>query len=260
MLHDFTKDKFDIIILAGQSNAEGYGFGPTPDPYQPDGRVFYLHRDGTLVQAAERVWRNGVGTNLALSFAREYLKSGRLAEGRRLLIVSAAVGGTGFLDGRWGMNDDLFLAMMEMTRTALALNPENRLVALLWHQGETDAICRATYEVHYGHLSALVRAVRETFGAPALPFIAGGFTPRWRGFSQHKEACPPVEEAIRAVCRDCGHGGFAETDGLTSNAEEETAHPLGWPCDEIHFSRRALYELGRRYFERFTALQSEAGQ
>ena len=258
MLHDFTKDKFDILILAGQSNAEGYGFGPTPDPYQPDGRVFCLHKDGTLVQAAERVVRNGVGTNLALSFAREYLNSGRLAEGRRLLIVSAAVGGTGFRDGRWGLTDDLFLWMLEMARTALSLNPENRLVALLWHQGETDAIAGATRDEHYHNLSALVSAVRGTLGVPALPVIAGDFTPRWRGFSKYKDACPPITEAIRAVMRDCGHGGFVETDGLTSNAEEEMAHPLGWPCDEIHFSRRALYELGRRYFERFTELQAAA--
>jgi len=32
--------------------------------------------------------------------------------------------------------------------------------------------------------------------------------------------CKPVLDAIRAVCRDCGHGAFVETDGLLSNLQE----------------------------------------
>ena len=250
MLHDFTQDKFDILIQAGQSNSEGYGFGPTDAPYQPDGRVWYLNQDGTLTVAAEKVAGNGIQTNFALPFARAYLDAGRLASDRKLLIIRSAVGGTGFLDNHWKLTDDLYLQMVEMTRTALSLNPENRLVALLWHQGETDAGCHATYEQHYNHLMTLVRSVREAFDTPALPFIAGDFVHHWR--DANAEICAPVLEAIRAVCRDCGHGGFVETDGLKSNALEQIDHPLGWGEDTIHFSRRAIYDLGRRYFERFT--------
>ena len=44
MLKDFTKEKFDIIIQAGQSNAEGYGFGPASEPYTPCDKVYYLKR------------------------------------------------------------------------------------------------------------------------------------------------------------------------------------------------------------------------
>ena len=58
MLHDFTKDIFDIIIQAGQSNAEGYGFGPAKDPYVPDGRVFYLNPDLSVSLASEAVCGN----------------------------------------------------------------------------------------------------------------------------------------------------------------------------------------------------------
>ena len=139
MLHDFTKDKFDIIIQAGQSNAEGYGYGPTGAPYIPDERVWYMNKNDTISLAVEKVAGNLIQTNSALSFAREYICQGQLAEDRKLLIIRAAVGGTGFLDNRWKLTDDLYLHMMEMIRTALALNPENRLVALLWHQGENDS-------------------------------------------------------------------------------------------------------------------------
>ena len=43
---------------------------------------------------------------------------------------------------------------------------------------------------------------------------------------------------------------FVETDGLLSNWQELQRKPLGW-VDQIHFSRRSLYELGRRYYEQY---------
>ena len=249
MLHDFTKDEFDIVIQAGQSNSEGCGFGYTDEPYEPDWRVWYLNQDRTISLASERVANNGIQSNFSLSFAREYIRAGRLAEGRKLLIVRSAVGGTGFLDNHWKLSDDLYLQMTDMVRTALSLNPSNRLVALLWHQGETDAICNATYEQHYGHLTDLIKNTRNNFAVPDLPFVAGDFVHHWRDI--YAEICAPVLKAIRDVCADCRHGGFVETDGLESNSQNGVKHPFGWEDDSIHFSRDALYELGKRYFAEF---------
>ena len=254
MLKDFTKEKFDVLIQAGQSNAEGYGFGPVEEPYQPNERVWYLNADFTLSVAAEKVTGNEIQTNFSLSFADRYVKEGLLAEGRTLMIIRAAVGGTGFLSGQWKPEDPLFLRMMELTRTALGLNPENRLVGLLWHQGETDAECGASYDVHRMHLSTLLHLVREEFGAPELPFVAGDFVQHWKG--EHLAICEPVVEAMRAVCRTCGHGAFVETDGLLSNLQELRRNPLGWE-DPIHFSRKAVYALGRRYFEAYRGILEE---
>lgn len=249
MLYDFTKEEFDIVIQAGQSNSEGCGFGCTDEPYEPDGRVWYLNQDRTISLASERVAYNGIQSNFSLSFAREYIRAERLAEGRKLLIVRSAVGGTGFLDNHWKLSDDLYIQMTDMVRTALSLNPSNRLVALLWHQGETDAICNATYEQHYGHLTDLIRDTRNNFGVPDLPFVAGDFVHHWRDI--YAEICAPVLKAIRDVSADCGYGGFVETDGLESNSQNGVKHPFGWEDDSIHFSRDALYELGKRYFAEF---------
>ena len=253
MLKDFTKEKFDIIIQAGQSNSEGYGFGLTDNPYTPDGRVWYMNENDTISLAVEKVAFNGIQANFALPFAREYINAGYLAEGRSILILRAAVGGTGFLDNRWKLTDDLYLHMMEMIRTALSLNPENRLIALIWHQGETDAICHATYDQHYHHLNTLLNSVRDTFEVPELPFIAGDFVPRWK--EANIQIAAPVSDAMRAVCTDCGHGGFAESHGLGSNAQDVDVHPLGWGnTDDIHFSRRSIYELGLRYFREYARI------
>ncbi|MBQ2726816.1 MAG: hypothetical protein IJF78_14020 [Clostridia bacterium] len=246
MLLDFSQYKFDIIVQAGQSNSEGYGFGPAGHPYEPSDRVWYLNSDFTVTMAAEKVTGNEIQSNFALPFAGEYLNAGCLREDRKLLILRCAAGGTGFLDNRWKLTDDLYLRMLEMIRTALGLNPENRLTAFLWHQGETDACCKASYEVHYNHLMTLIRSVREEFDVPDLPFIAGDFVHHWK--NDNIDICTPVVDAIRDVCRDCGCGAFAETDGLLSNYQELNRNPLGW-VDTIHFSRKAIYELGKRYFE-----------
>ena len=253
MLRDFTKERFDIIIQAGQSNSDGTGYGPAEEPWFPTEDVWYLNFDNTLSLAREAVNGNEIQSNYSLSFAREYLAKGLLAEGRKLLILRTSIGGTGFLDKRWGMTDDLYLHMMEMIRTALALNEENRLVAFLWHQGETDAILGADFDTHYGNLMGLLRSVREEFNVPRLPFVAGDFVQQWK--KDNWDICVPVIDAMRAVCRDCGSGAFVETNGLLSNSQQPRPVPLGWE-DTIHFSRNSLYLLGQRYFEAFVNLRA----
>ena len=253
MLRDFTQEKFDIIIQAGQSNAQGIGEGLAKEPYVPDEKVLYLNRDFTISTACETVEGNEIRANFSLTFARAYINAGMLETGRKILVLRAAVGGTGFSDKRWGMEDDLYLKMMEMIRTTLSMNPENRLVALLWHQGETDATHKATYEGHYANLMNLVNSVKTTFDVENLPFIAGDFVQDWK--SANLEICTPVVDAIRAVCRDISRGGFVETDGLLSNAQAMPDNPRS-QNDTIHFTREAIYELGIRYFDCFTSIIS----
>ena len=250
MLKDFSKEAFDILIQAGQSNSEGYGFGNVCNPYEASDRVWYFNSDGTFQMAQEKVTNNAIQSNFALAFARKYIKEGLLGEGRKLLILRAAVGGTGFSDDHWKSTDDLYLRMMDMIRTVLALNPENRLKALLWHQGETDAGNQVTYAYYHEHITALVENVRTTFSVPDLPFIAGDFVQLWK--SKNAENCAPVIDALRNVCSG-GHSAFVETDGLDSNLEDGYPHPFGW-VDDIHFCRRAIYQLGERYFAAYQSV------
>ncbi len=251
MLKDFAKESFDIIIQAGQSNSEGYGFGNVEDPYEPNDRVWYMNNDFTISCATEKVAGNEIQSNYALSFAREYLSSGLLKEGRKLLILRTSVGGTGFLCNDWNLTGRLYLRMMDMIHTALTLNKENRAVVLLWHQGETDAQLGATYSVHYNHLMGLLESVRREFEISELPFVAADFVHHWK--NENVDICTPVVNAVRDVCQKCGHGAFVDTDGLLSNFQELRRNPLGWE-DTIHFSRKSLYILGKRYFKTFLSL------
>ena len=246
MLYDFSKDPLDIIIQGGQSNSEGCGLGPVEHPYEQRPKIMMMENDLTIMTAREKVWGNDAVGNFVFSFADKYAKDGRLKFGRKLLILLAAVGGTGFYDRRWGMKDDLYLKMIEMTKTAMALNPDNRVVAFLWHQGETDT-GNPIRDLHYENLLTLVKSVREITGKEKLPFIAGNFVPQW--YNDNTEVCIPIISAIKDVCEDIGHAAFVETDGLTSNSE------VTGNDDMIHFSREALYKLGDRYYEAFTKIQ-----
>ena len=260
MIKNFDQEAFDIIILAGQSNAEGYGFGEIDQPYKPDPRVWYLNNDPCgkgefiLTPAEEKVSGNEIQSSLALSFATEYLKSGRLAENRRLLIIRAALGGTGFVAGHWRTDGSLFLGMMKMIEDALAMNPQNRLVAMLWHQGENDA-GKTTYDDHYNDLMTLLQMVRREFNVPKLPFVAGDFVHDWKDLNIDRAR--PVADAVCSVCCDAGYGRFVKTGGLLSNRQELGRNPLGW-IDRIHFSRRAVYDLGVRYFNAFIEIENES--
>jgi len=248
-LRDFSEDSFDIIIQAGQSNSEGCGVGYVESPFEPGPDVFQMDRNFIISTACEPSCGNDVRANFVYPFAREYIKSGKLKPGRKLLILLAAVGGTGFCDKRWGPEDDLFLTLLDMIKVAKELNPENRAVAFLWHQGESDAN-DPIFDKHVKNLSYLVKKVREAAGVNDLPFIAGDFVHHWKMKPENINRCEPIIAAIKDVCAYIGNGAFVETDGLTSN-DEATGNG-----DDIHFSRVALYTMSERYFDAFMKLNN----
>jgi hypothetical protein len=243
MLRDFCKEEFDIVIQAGQSNSEGYGLGAATSPYVQSTEILYLTNDFTISVAQEAVSGNEIMGNFSLAFCTKYIESGMLQCGRKLLIIRAAIGGTGFLDHRWGMNDDLYLRMIEMIKTALELNTKNKLVAFLWHQGETEAILNANKQEHFNNLSMFVNSVRSIFNCENLPFIAGDFVSQWK--NDNMEICVPVVAAIKEVCASISHAQFVETNELQSN--DQKIHNQ----DSIHFCREALNQLGIKYFNSF---------
>lgn len=243
MLEDFRNEKFDIVIQAGQSNSEGCGLGPTNEPYVESNDILYFLNDFSICIASEWIAGTEISANFSLPFCTRYIADGRLASGRKLLVIRAAIGGTGFLDNHWKLEDDLFLRMMEMIRTALSLNAGNKLVAFLWHQGETDAMLGADYQTHYNHLRTLLDTVRNSYQVPELPFIAGDFVYHWK--LENLAACEPVILAMKDVCDKAGSAKFIETEGLESNDQK-----IG-NGDTIHFCREAIKLLGARYYEAF---------
>lgn len=271
MLINKVKDKLDIIILAGQSNAEGWGIGPCENTYMPSADILSMKDTdnygyvvdektyGTFHITMPRNYLIGIaeerqGTKsrigcLALSFASGY-KEKYLEADRKILIIHSAVGATGFAKGNWGIGSVLYERLCEMTRLALDMNSENRIVAVLWHQGEHDAIFRPQLSdierenTYFTELSSMVGDYRKKFGT--YPFIMGGFTDEW-GDTYPKSQC--IIRAMNKLTENCSRCALVNTRGLKTNNEE-----LG-NGDSFHFSRNSLNLLGERYFEAYEALK-----
>ena len=244
---DFSNEVFDIIFQGGQSNAEGCGVGPTSDPYVPTDDICYLSRWDHLYTAEEHMLGETLCSDFGLFFAREYVRQGLLEKGRKVLIVRGSRGGTGWVDHQWGVGEPLFEESMDYFRKSIKLNPANRVVAFLWHQGETDSDGVTTMETHYQHLTTLVNLVRAECGNPRLPFICADFCHDWK--SENAAHCEPIISAMINSCIDLGHARFVLTDTLKSNRQGNDG--VG---DNIHFCRDSLRLLGQRYFDAYRDL------
>ena len=135
--------------------------------------------------------------------------------------------------------------MIEMVDYALKLNPENKVVCMLWHQGEHDAFEGNPPEIFSKQLIKLICDIRLRYGEN-LPFIAGDFCYEWK--EENIDKCTPIIDAIKAIVEKDNFASFVETRGLLSNNQKNQNG------DNIHFCRESLMELGKRYFDAFSMI------
>ncbi len=271
----FVNEAFDIILLIGQSNAEGFGLGDVENPYEPiekimqltntspvflevtpeDDKILHMKSPDTyrIDLAKETVHEErGILGCFALPFAKKYYEKYLSDTDRKVLLIRAAVGSSGFLRGNWCLGEPLYKRAVEMTDIALSLNPENRLTAILWHQGESDAMegrRRDGYDFLYPYymekFGLLINDLRQRYGK--VPFVAGALCRDWTPGIQ--ETSCAVEEATKKVIKEVGCAAFAESEGLLSNNAS-----VG-NGDSIHFSRPSQYDFADRYFSLYEDLR-----
>ena len=272
----FTNEKYDVILLIGQSNAEGHGIGPVENEYEPTDKImqfvdsypvmYRLNDDGVealdvpsettyrITTAVENT-RKGAGKLgcLAMSFVKKYYDNHLADTDRKVLLVRAAIGGTGFLREQWTPDGVLFKRALEMTDIALSLNPENKLTAILWHQGECEAIDGKgkgygfLYSFYTKSLSRLITDLNRKYGN--VPFLAGGHCDDW--IPRFAEESKAITDATKDTIAKFDTCGYVETAGLGSNDRIVKGKYL----DDVHFNRPALYELGERYFKVFEEIK-----
>ncbi|MET0788765.1 MAG: sialate O-acetylesterase [Cellulomonas sp.] len=239
-----TPDGYDVVAVLGQSNALGWGGGDDePSADQVDPRIWQWPGSGpekdTVVPAADPLigpfTASGVGP--AMSFARAYAD----AHDREVLIVQAAVNGTGFVPA-YGMTWDpdlhgsvrnLYDEAVTQVRTALAEAAGNRLVAVLWVQGESD-VGRLTPQAYADKLDETVGRLRADLG-PA-PFVVGQMVPEWVAADPERQAIDAVHQQTPARVTDAVF--VPGPTGMTNG-----------PADEIHYDARGQREQGRRMYD-----------
>lgn len=268
---------YDVIIMAGQSNAVGFGWGETDTPFIENPEIieisdtykmkFVQDENGNskldLVfpplenqlyfgTAKEMDAYDRKNASLANSFAAEYVKAGLLKTGRKLLIVKTSIGGTGFTKKYWTEGGICRTRMFYMVDNALKLSEDMKIVAFLWHQGEHDAFERperTTEErkaFYKAELKNLLTDVRKHYKEYTFPIIAGEFVREW--MKEYKSACDAVLSATEEVFSEIGNAALVSSEGLLSNGKKNGTD------DILHFSRDALMKFGKRYFEAYEKL------
>jgi len=161
----------DLWLIAGQSNAVGYGRGPIYDP--PELGVHLLRHDGAWdlathpfndatasIYPANRDDANP-GHSPFLAFARVI----RRAIGHPIGLLMAARGGSPL--AAWDVEDD-----GSLTRNMLRIVADagGRVRGILWYQGESDTTSFAAPS-YLARFTRTVAAWRDLLNDPALPIL-----------------------------------------------------------------------------------------
>lgn len=244
---------FDIVLVIGQSNAVGYG--PTKDLVYldpPHPRIWQYGASGgyagTVIQAMDPLSHNGAASSdrvgHAMNFARDYVKT--VPDTRSVLLVPAARGSTGFTpqdnyswDPDYTAGTNLYTAAVNQAKAAVALSSTNRVAAILWCQGETDAgMSSSAYATKLGQLIDGVRAAVPT--ASAAPFIIQQLVPEAiatrAGFSTINAVHIDMQRTKERVGFTYGPTGMFNTDDVTD------------PLIPIHYNGAGQRALGSRIF------------
>jgi len=225
-----ASEGYDIILLVGQSNMVGW-YGPIDVLLDAtNDKVFqYPKTDGVIALAADPLdhWNEVADTiGLGLSFGKDLLHN--TLPTRNVLLIPAASGATGFTSGEWVDGGAEHEYAISAANAAIALETGNKLVGVLWHQGESDAaLTEAAYAAHLDTLISLFRT--EITGATNIPFIVGQ-VPSWSTFYG-----AGVDAALLATPARVANTAVVLTSDLTHGG------------DSLHFNATSLRTLGERY-------------
>ena len=176
------------------------------------------------------------GINLVESFAYQYSVDHNVDVG----IIPCADGGSSL--SQWMPGALLFDYACYMAELA---SRTSTIVAVLWHQGESDCdeIAAPLYEER---LNTVFNALREKLGLHDVPFIVGGLGDFLHDFSAHYAHYSDIINGhLENFAREHELVGFAPATGLSGNP------------DNMHFSAKGLREFGLRYYEEFCRLEDK---
>jgi hypothetical protein len=239
-----------VVAVLGQSNAFGMGLPldlagadqPHPLVHQwamcgPSEGAAVLAVDPLLHETPAR------GVGFGVTFAKCLAE----ATGRAVLLIPGARGDTSFTPKNgytWDSADtetrvNLYRKAVHAIDAALAGCPGSRLVAVLWHQGETD-VPLTSGPAYQGRLDALISDLRLRYGAD-VPFLVGQMVPEEM---ERSEKDYSVIDAIHAdTTNRVPRAAFVEGPREAYNSETDR-----------HYSAEGQRSLGRAMWSAYRAM------
>ena len=254
-----------LVLLVGQSNMAGRGYAG-PDDLIPIRNVLMIRPDGKWQPAIEPITkdRNFIGTfqasgekivssdpfetvlpqgdqkvvgvGLGRTFGRLLAEAN---PGRTIGLIPCAVGGTSIAAWMPGGVDDCVADNYpydNAVKKSREAQKTGKIVAVLWHQGENDAM-KQTPEYKEKLRTVVLNFRRDLNLGDNVPFIAGEMASFY-----------PEQIAAHIDIVDCA---LQELAGEDTRFRCVRTKDLGHRGDNLHFDTDSLHELGRRYFEAF---------
>jgi hypothetical protein len=240
------------LVVAGLGQSNAFGMGLPLDPAgadQPHPRVHQWAMcgpsEGAAVLAADPLLHEtpsrGVG------FGMTFAKSLACETGRTVLLIPGARGDTSFTPKNgytWDPADtntrvNLYRKAVQAIDAALAGYPDSRVVAVLWHQGETD-VPLTPAPAYQSRLDALIEDLRERYRAD-VPFLVGQMVP------EEMERSDKDYSAIDAVHAEISNrvprAAFIEGPRAAYNSETDR-----------HYSAEGQRSLGRAMWSAYRTM------
>lgn len=219
-----TIRKYKIIAAIGQSNMVGRATSDGSS-HPPETRQ-YRYAEGVIPTTSPL---NHTGANqgqmgLDVTFTQRLAAAGL----KKIIIVPAAQGGTGFSDNRWNPGDSNYNSALVHINTLTRMY-NLPIIAFIWHQGERD-VAMTGYQTNLDTMIASIRTDVDK-ASPTTPFILGNI--KFAG-----------DEAINAIITDTPNRIPATAVASSSDLTQ---------YDDVHFDTIGIKTLGERYYE---ALQS----
>lgn len=235
-----------IILVVGQSNTHaGLGLDPVLDVSQQG--IYQLGRfdnNNCIIEATEPLDHHSKvegRIGFALTFAK--LLQTHNQNTNEVLIVPCGFGGTGFADNRWNKTNDLYEDAVTRTRLVMETYANSELVAILWHQGETDVFLQN--QNYQNDLDDFITNIRNDLNGDSVPFILGGMVPYWVNQEAERQQ---QQQLIATTPTRLGRTGYADPNMPFVIEKSDNTF------DEIHYDATGQRELGVRYFEQYLLL------
>jgi hypothetical protein len=254
-----------LVLLAGQSNMAGRGVAG-PDDLTEIPNVLMIRPDfkwqpaiepitkdrrfiGTFQASGEKIISNDpfetvlpigdqqvVGVGLGRTFGRLLAENN---PGKTVGLIPSAVGGTSiaaWMPGGVDDHDPDNFPYDTAVKKAREAQKSGRIVAVLWHQGETDAQ-RKTPD-YTEKLRMIVHNFRRDLQlGDDIPFIAGDMASFYR--DDIKENIGIVDQALATLAREEPSFRYVTTKDMNHRG------------DNLHFDTDSLHKLGERYFNAY---------
>jgi hypothetical protein len=245
------KGKFQLYLLAGQSNMAGRGYVEAQDTV-PNRHVLALNRAGQWEIAKDPIHfdKPGAGVGPGLAFGQAMAAADTSVV---IGLIPCAVGGSGidtWVPGAYFADTNTHPYDDALARARLA-QPAGTLAGIIWHQGENDSSPEKS-KVYGPKLTALIARFRTDLQSPNLPFIAGQL-PAFQfteigpnGQPQPNPGAERVNAAVAALAKTVPHYAYVSAAGTTDRG------------DHLHFDARSARLMGQRYAQAMQQLRRQA--